>query len=134
MLANDFKLITKARAADMFGVDVKTIDNYIKAGKLPAPKQFVSKEYWHPDDFEMFLNETFRNALPSVGGVTRVTQAPAADPASSGPPAARPASTGVPANVAGAQPKPNARTKDTNPVVRQRARRTALLERLNATD
>jgi hypothetical protein len=134
MLANDFKLITKARAADVFGVDVKTIDNYIKAGKLPAPKQFVSKEYWHPDDFEAFLSETFRGAPASVEGVTPVTAAPAGGAAIAVAPASAPASSGVPANAGGTSPKPNARTKDTSPVVRQRVRRTALLARLNAVD
>lgn len=132
MLANDFKLITKARAADMFGVDVKTIDNYIKAGKLPVPKQFVSKEYWHPEDFEAFLNETFRATRASAGGVTEVTAAPAAEPVSPDAPAPGAAGFKVAANVASAQPKLTAQTKDTSPVVRQRARRTALLERLNA--
>lgn len=134
MLANDFKLITKARAADMFGVDVKTIDNYIKAGELPAPKKFVSKEYWHPADFEAFLDRTFRAAPASVDGVTRVTEAPAVGPACADAPAAGPASSGVSAHGGGEQPQRNARLKDTSPIMRQRTRRKALLDRLNAAD
>lgn len=44
MLPSDLKLITKADAAEAFSVSVKTIDNYIKDGKLPPPTLFVSKE------------------------------------------------------------------------------------------
>lgn len=43
------KLVTKADAAEIFGVCVKSIDNYIAQGLLPRPVPFASKEYWHPD-------------------------------------------------------------------------------------
>lgn len=60
------KLVTKADAADVFHVCIKTIDNYIRDGRLPTPVQFGSKDYWHPADFEAFLDATFRrSAFPS---------------------------------------------------------------------
>lgn len=131
MFAEDFKLITKARAADIFGVDVKTIDNRINAGKLPAPTRWGSKEYWHPADFEAFLDRTFRAAPVSVDGTTTVTATPAAGPAT---PSAGATSSGVAESGGITNPKANARGKDTNPVVRQQARGKALLDQLNAAD
>ena len=126
MLANDLKLVTKDIAAEVFSVSVKTIDNYIKDGLLPPPKRFVSKEYWHPADFAAFLDRTSRGepaAVDGVTGVTGVTDAPAAGQDSA-------ASPTTPAT----RTKPTAREKDTSPVVRQRARRSALLDRLNAAN
>lgn len=119
MLAQDLKLVTKDIAAEVFSVSVKTIDNYIKDGLLPPPKRFVSKEYWHPADFAAFLDRTFRVEPASLDGTPTETDAPA------GGPSAR-----VQPTTSAAQTK----SKDTNPVVRQRARRSALLERLNAAD
>jgi predicted DNA-binding transcriptional regulator AlpA len=66
---SELKLVTKADAAEIFRVSVKTIDNYIKNGKLPKPVPFASKEYWHSDDFKAFLEVTFKTSaltgLPS---------------------------------------------------------------------
>lgn len=120
MLANDLKLVTKDIAAEVFSVSVKTIDNYIKDGMLPQPTRFVSKEYWHPDDFRDFLARTFRSLEAATDQVTEVTGggSPSATVSSSAPaptPAVR-----------------KSQAKDTNPVVRERARRKSLLARLNA--
>ena len=56
---SDFKLLTKADAASIFGVCTKTIDNYIRDGLLPAPTPFGSREYWHPVIFRSFLDNVF---------------------------------------------------------------------------
>lgn len=119
MLANDLKLVTKDIAAEVFSVSVKTIDNYIKDGLLPAPKRFVSKEYWHPDDFRAFLARTFQVAVRATDGV-------------GGAPDASPAlESNVPREALGTKPS---RSKDTSPMVRQRARGKELLDRLNAAN
>lgn len=120
MLANDLKLVTKDIAAEVFSVSVKTIDNYIKDGLLPAPKRFVSKEYWHPDDFRGFLARTFRAHSYINEGGTSVTEALQGETPQ--------VAAALPA-VQGTKP---ARLADSSPVVRQRVRRSALLERLNA--
>lgn len=57
-----FKLVTKADAAAIFAVCTKSIDNYIKQGLLPAPVQFMSKEYWHPEEFTAFLDGLFKRS------------------------------------------------------------------------
>ncbi len=49
-----FKLVTKADAAAIFGVCVKTIDNYVSDELLPPPIGFASRAYWHPSNLELF--------------------------------------------------------------------------------
>jgi predicted DNA-binding transcriptional regulator AlpA len=44
MPLSDFKLLTKADAAAVFGVCTKTIDNYIREGLLPPPVPFASRD------------------------------------------------------------------------------------------
>ena len=61
-----FKLVTKADVAAIFGVCSKSIDNYIKQGELPAPVQFMSKEYWHPEEFKAFLDRRFKRSPAAV--------------------------------------------------------------------
>ena len=55
-----FRLLTKVDVARVFGVCTKTVDNYLKAGMLPAPVGFGAKEYWHPEVFREFIDEVFR--------------------------------------------------------------------------
>jgi hypothetical protein len=119
MLANDLKLVTKEIAAEVFSVSVKTIDNYIKDGLLPPPKRFVSKEYWHPDDFRTFLARTFQAAAEANDRAGAIDALPAS-------------ATEEPAAPLGVRGRKLESTKDTNPMVRQRARGKELLKRLNA--
>lgn len=114
----DLKLVTKADAADVFSVSVKTIDNYIKEGRLPKPVQFSSKEYWHPEDFKAFLDQTFR----------RLNHAEPAEWANHASSAELEPSSPKPAK----NPRAAERVaKDSSPVVRQQARQDGLLKRLN---
>ncbi len=62
----EFRLVTRADVAQMFGVCVKTVDNYIKEGLLPHPVQFASREYWHPDDMQSFMDATFKRTLSGM--------------------------------------------------------------------
>lgn len=54
-----FKMVTKAEAAQVFSVCTKTIDNYIKDGLLPHPVAFGSREYWHPTVFLSHIERVF---------------------------------------------------------------------------
>lgn len=122
-ISSDLRLVTKADAAEIFGVCVKTIDNYIRQGRLPAPIQFASKEYWHPDDFSAFLASTFKRS--SVEGqqdrdAVRVDGVPDVRLPTSALPETRRASAML------------RQRKDSNPVVRQRVRQKELLMRLNS--
>jgi hypothetical protein len=113
MSLTGFKLLTKADVAAIFGVCTKTIDNYVRERRLPAPVPFASREYWHPAAFQTFLDDTFlRSNLAGPDG----------------PP--------LEANdkpEAGVRPSAQVVTpRDSNPVVRQQRRQQEKLRRLNA--
>lgn len=115
---SNFKLVTKADAAAIFGVCVKTIDNFVKEGRLPPPVQFSCKEYWHPEDFQAFLDLTFKRQSLAQSVAESEGRAAAACEQSSDKPATR----------ARASDK---EAKDSSPVVRQQARQQEVLKRLN---
>jgi hypothetical protein len=115
----DLRLVTKADAADVFGVCARTIDNYIKEGRLPAPVQFASRDYWHPDDFRAFLDRTFKRQQP--GERKQVDE-------------------GADVELDASTPQPTRRpvkqaygARDSNPAVRQRARQQERLQSLNSS-
>ena len=118
MPLSDFKLLTKADAAAIFGVCTKTIDNYVREGRLPPPVPFASREYWHPEDFQEFLDSTFRrtkSAEPAEPGDTpRISDGP------------REAGTTTSAHMN------KVARADSNPVVRQQRRQKLKLNHLNA--
>lgn len=111
----EFRLVTKADAAGVFGVCMKTIDNYIKEGLLPRPVQFASKEYWHPGDFQAFIEMTFRR----TSGDSSPTGAPAIAEHVEGQPVAQ-------------RPAKAIAARENHPVARARARGAAIEDRLNA--
>jgi hypothetical protein len=119
MSLSDFKLFTKADAAAIFGVCTKTIDNYIREGRIPPPVPFASREYWHPEDFRAFLDVTFRR-----GKTAPADQAPGLEEA--------------PLTSDGKTPTDSKRRagnrgeRDSNPAVRQRVRQQDKLRALNA--
>ncbi len=116
MSLSDFKLITMADAARIFdGCSRKTIENYIRAGTMPAPVRFGGREYWHPADFQEFLDKTFRKGQLTTpdGELVSGQAAPEAD-------------------VSPAIRSDAIMLADSNPVVRQQRRQQARLQRLNA--
>jgi hypothetical protein len=123
-LSPDFRLVKKADAALIFGVCLKTVDNYIEAGLLPQPVAFGSRDYWHPDDFEAFIAQTFRRRNESLDAKS-ASEAPPHSPDTSDLPADVP--SGHRAYRCGrAQPAAKG-----HPSSRARARQQAVLEQLN---
>jgi hypothetical protein len=114
---SDFKLLTKADAAVIFGVCTKTVDNYIREGRLPEPVQFASREYWHPEDFQAFLDRTFRRSAPAHPDQTAAGASP--------PPRSEAMA------IVGGVSAPRGAERDSNPAVRQQARQRAKLRALN---
>jgi len=110
------KLVTKAHAAEIFGVCVKSIDNYIAQGLLPRPVAFASREYWHPEVFEAFLAHTFKPSADAVHDAAPVEMALRGSPAPAH-------SISTPARPRGAESAAS---------VRQRMRQHAKLSECNA--
>ena len=119
MPLSDFKLLTKADAAAVFGVCTKTIDNYIREGLLPPPVPFASRDYWHPEDFRAFLDATFRRSQPATTGKAQNLEVP-------------PATTDGPTLADATHRVNNRGERDSNPAVRQRIRQQERLRALNA--
>lgn len=117
----EFRLVTRADVAQMFGVCVKTVDNYIKEGLLPQPVQFASREYWHPDDMQSFMEATFKRT-PSAPFLTPSVQSDGTQV----DPEASPAQNNAPRKAR--IPK----SHDRYPTVRAKTRGQALLHRLNS--
>lgn len=55
MTANAFKPLTKDDIADVLGVSLRTIENWVSEGTLPSPKKLGNRVYWHPNIFYAWL-------------------------------------------------------------------------------
>lgn len=54
-MANAFKPMTKDDVADLLGLSLRTIENWVNEGILPLPKKLGNRVYWHPDVFYSWL-------------------------------------------------------------------------------
>lgn len=50
-----FKPLTKDDIADVLGVSLRTIENWVNDRTLPAPKKLGNRVYWHPNIFYTWL-------------------------------------------------------------------------------
>lgn len=50
-----FKPLTKDDIAEVLGVSLRTIENWVNEGALPAPKKLGNRVYWHPNVFYSWL-------------------------------------------------------------------------------
>jgi excisionase family DNA binding protein len=50
-----FKPLTKDDLADVLGVSLRTIENWVNDRTLPAPKKLGNRVYWHPNVFYAWL-------------------------------------------------------------------------------
>lgn len=83
-----FKPLTKDAVADLLGVSIRTVENWVNDGTLPSPSKLGARVYWHPTSFYAWLDKTLSHAtaasVPQEQGVTPSGQpadeAPAASP------------------------------------------------------
>jgi excisionase family DNA binding protein len=64
---NAFKPLTKDDVADVLGVSLRTIENWVNERTLPAPKKLGNRVYWHPAVFYAWLEHqlTVEETLPT---------------------------------------------------------------------
>lgn len=86
-----FKPLSKTDVADILGVTVRTIENYVVANILPAPAAIGNRRYWHPDIFYAWLEQALRNG----GAEAPDTASPRADGSGKESLAERPAPCGA---------------------------------------
>lgn len=60
MSVTPFQPITKEQAAEILGVSIRSIENYVSEGEMPAPAHLGRRVYWHPDIFYSWLDALLR--------------------------------------------------------------------------
>ncbi|MBS0592728.1 MAG: helix-turn-helix domain-containing protein [Proteobacteria bacterium] len=54
--ATAFRPLSKEDLADVLGVSIRTIENWVNDGILPAPTKLGNRVYWHPNTFYAWLD------------------------------------------------------------------------------
>lgn len=70
-----FKPLSKNDVAEILGVTVRTIENHVSAGLLPAPLSIGNRRYWHPDVFYGWLEQALRGGVRNPSDV-EITEHP----------------------------------------------------------
>ena len=86
-----FTPLSKQDVAGVLGVSIRTVENFVARGRMPAPAHIGARVLWHPDVFYAWLDYALRNGSwkedsegdhPDVTkpdiGVARATVAPKA--------------------------------------------------------
>lgn len=58
-----FKPLTKNDIADVLGVSLRTVENWVNDGTVPAPKKIGNRVYWHPNVFYAWLEQRLMNGV-----------------------------------------------------------------------
>ncbi|MDR3409543.1 MAG: helix-turn-helix domain-containing protein [Formivibrio sp.] len=61
-LPTPFKPLTKEDIAGILNISIRTVENWIKDGTLPAPHKIAQRVYWHPDIFYTWLDQRLKQA------------------------------------------------------------------------
>ena len=51
-----FKPLSKEDLADVLGVSIRTVENWVNDGTLPSPTKLGNRVYWHPGIFYAWLD------------------------------------------------------------------------------
>lgn len=74
--SNAFKPLTKDDLADVLGVSIRTIENWVNDGTLPAPSKLGNRVYWHPNTFYSWLDHRLTAGAAVVDEPHQATPAP----------------------------------------------------------
>lgn len=72
--ATAFKPLSKEDLADLLGVSIRTIENWVNEGILPAPTKLGNRVYWHPNTFYAWLDRRL-SADPAAAETTQPSTA-----------------------------------------------------------
>ncbi len=57
-MTTEFRPLTKEDIAQVLGVSLRTVENWVNDGTLVAPGKIGSRVYWHPRSFYEWLDRT----------------------------------------------------------------------------
>ncbi len=57
-----FTPLTKQAVADSLGISIRSVENWINDGTLPAPVKLGNRVYWHPDVYFGWLSRRLQEA------------------------------------------------------------------------
>lgn len=72
-----FKPLTKGDLADLLGVSIRTIENWVNDDTLPAPSKLGNRVYWHPSIFYAWLDRRLSGDAASAEALQEVAPVPA---------------------------------------------------------
>lgn len=75
-----FKPLSREDVAAVLGVSLRTIDNWVGDGSLPAPAKLGSRSYWHPVAFYGWLDRRLMGDASVAEPVAAQPQAGASSP------------------------------------------------------
>lgn len=55
-----FVPLSKQDVAEVLGVSIRTIENHVVSGRMPAPAHIGARALWHPDVFFAWLDQILR--------------------------------------------------------------------------
>ena len=55
-----FTPLTKQAVADSLGISIRSVENWINDGLLPAPAKLGNRVYWHPDVYYAWLSHRLK--------------------------------------------------------------------------
>ncbi|WP_233864700.1 helix-turn-helix transcriptional regulator [Paraburkholderia adhaesiva] len=87
MTVEAFRPLGKEDVAEILGVSIRTIDNYVAAGSMPAPAHIGTRAFWHPDIFYTWLDQALRGGgcvAPDEGVTCCTSEFPGARASSPG--------------------------------------------------
>lgn len=71
-----FTPLTKQTVADVLGISVRSVENWINEGILPAPVKLGNRVYWHPEVFFGWLSRRLLEPVAEGGEATPTPQKP----------------------------------------------------------
>ena len=62
MTTSAFTPLNKQAVADSLGISIRSVENWINDGILPAPAKLGNRVYWHPDVYYAWLSHRLKVA------------------------------------------------------------------------
>jgi len=63
-----FVPLRKQDVAALLGVSIRTVENFVAKGRMPAPAHIGARVLWHPDVFFAWLDQALRTGGWADGG------------------------------------------------------------------